>query len=76
MGKPAFYRGETLSTEFKEWVLSLPKEHKLDMLQTLHDKKDRMFFDLLHVLCGVSIKHGGIDHEELEVYIANNNKQQ
>lgn len=76
MSKSAFYRGKTLSQEFKDWVLSLPREHKLDMLQTLHEKKDGMFFDLLHLLCGVCTKYGGIEHEDVMQYIANNNEKQ
>ena len=73
MNKKGFYdRDGQLSHDFKEWVLGMTSEVKLDMLQTCRDSKSKMYPRLLNLLVGTSEKLGGVPHEEVQLFLEKN----
>jgi len=66
------YKTKVMTTEEKDWFLSLPKETKLMLMDDmLKEDKTGMAFETMNILLEAPISKGGISSDEIKVIFDN-----
>ena len=66
------YKTKVMTTEEKDWFLSLPKETKLMLMDDmLKEDKTGMAFETMNILLETPISEGGVSTDEIKVIFDN-----